>query len=332
MPLFSEFESLYHAMVYSLHDEINDNTKAWHQLSDALDAFGEDQEFLVSHNFKDALLDDSADNFLHLFHELKESDNTYYISKLKSLPYINFSNLEKSYVYYMLSHDKTKAFLSTASINKLKDSLEADTSVLKDFKGHLSHLHKGSIPLDTTDSKHLKILMTCIEQRQKIHYHYIDDEGRVYEGISSPLRLQHDMQSDRLYVIHFPQGYHKPVQGLLRFFSSVEALNDDHYDLKTIEALSPYSIKGSSTVTLSIDSKSPILRKALVELSVFERIITRTEQDDMTLYKIQLTYYSFDKEKLMRKIRLLQPALTVESPITLRKELAEQFTGALKRL
>jgi hypothetical protein len=332
MPLFSEFESLYHAMVYYLHDEISEGTRVWTELSNAIDAFGEEEEFFVSYAFRDALLDDSTDNFLHLFEELEGNDKKHYITKLKALPYINFSNLEKNYLRYILSHEKCSIFLSKETIEKLKTNLDKEHTGSIDFSKHLEHLHKGHIPLDDIDSKHLKCLMESIENRQNIHYRYMDDEGHVYQGISSPLRLQHDMQSDRLYLIHFPKGHHKPVQGLLRFFSKIEKIEDSKFDLKAIEALSPYSIKGSSTVSLEIANNSPLLRKALVELSVFERIITRVEREGRTYSKIQLTYYSFDKEKLMRKIRLLQPELKVLAPNTLKDELHNQLREALRRL
>jgi len=332
MPLFSEFESLYHAMVYYLHDEISDGTKAWRDLSNALDGFGHNQEFLVSEDFQDALLDDSSGQFLHLFEELEGPEGIYYISKIKALPYINFSTLEKSYLRFILCHDKITAFLSNETIDKLRKALGPDGDLPSVFDTYLQQQHKGHIHLDATDSAHLKVLMTAIEKRHKIAYRYMDVEGRVYQGISAPLRLQHDMQSDRLYVIHFPNDYSKPVQGLLRFFSSIEPITSQSYELNAIEALSPYSIKGSSTVTLQIASDSPLLRKALVELSVFERVITRLDSGGKQLYNIQLTYYSFDKEKLMRKIRLLQPELKVIGPDAIKETINQQFSDALRRL
>lgn len=319
MLMNSEFESVYHGLIYNLLTLVNAEQQDKISLLKEIWAYMDEEEVSVHLPFVEALL--NTDHSRHL--EIFEVNGQRYTSLFKDLPAIDFSTLEKHYLSWILKHDNMDAFISKETNAKVQNALMIDKSI---FEDKINLIQTPGSFLDALDKQHLLLLIKAIENEDHITYRYVDDEGNVFQNVTKPFKIQYDMQNGNHYLVHQPQSRDTMVKGLLRRFSAL-SLKEGPLDMEGIrEDLTP--IEEFETFTLRISKSSSMLRKALVELSVFERTIKR--QGDT--FNIDLKIFPFDKSRVMSKIRSLQPELFLISPIDQQKDLIQDMQRVIALL
>ncbi len=321
MKMTSEFESLYHALVYHVHHLIKTDQKTWRSLSDALNTYCDDMDFELPQAFEDALLDDSHDAFFELFH----SENDSYSTLLGDLPPVNYSVIEKHYLKWLINHEQIGLFLSPATQLKLKEALsELPESI---FDGRFININKQNTTFDQADKCHLNLAIDAIENGKCLHYHYMDDEGKKYICDTQPLFIEYNFQIDLIYLVHLPIDSDVPIKGLLSRFEQIEIIEPITSSRSSESILEDWR-KPIETIVLSISKTCPHLRKVLVELSVFERIIMPNDDH----YTIHVPIYPQEALKIKTKVASLVPNVTVVSPPSFRESLKASFKDALQKL
>lgn len=321
MKLTSEFESLYHALTYHVHHLIQTERATWRTLSDALYEHSDALDFDLPEQFEDALIDQDHDDYLELFNE----EHGLFKSILGNIAPANYSNLEKHYLKWMLSHPHVGLFLSPNTQSKLAESLkDIDRSV---FEGHFVNVNKPLSSFDDEDRAHLNRIIEAIENQMAMTYCYMDDEGNKYVGDSIPLYIEYNFQTDFVYLVHMPHHADKPVKGLLHRFESLEVTSGLSH-VENIDSILAQWRVPSETLVIQISKNSPQLRKVLVELSMFERTIL----PDHDQYVIQLPIYPQEEAELKSKIFSLVPHIKVLAPNAFIKSLNTAFKNALNNL
>lgn len=236
---------------------------------------------------------------------------------------VRTSTAERAWLKKVLTDPKADLFLSPALKEKLQKRLAADPSV-PDLATYLD-VRKASRQASFTDiAPAFRRLVQALEEGRYVDVVNESNKGPVYHNHDViPHKLEYDIRRDRFYFSCFPTDAGRPVKMDLKRLTSVTLGRPiEDYDKKIAALVKEqlYMMREAVPVRLKIADAQDALDRCAYLFSAYDTVCHRTEEGDLVM---DVTYYQFQRQSLVRLILYLGPYATVVSPEDMRAEIID---------
>lgn len=232
---------------------------------------------------------------------------------------------ELDYLKYILDKPQAKLFLTKDLIEKLKlgNALIRQPLLYEEYIIDMKSKYADEIPQDS--DSFIKIA-EAIEKGYRISYCYTtkkSKEKKFSEAI--PYRIEHSEMDGRWWVLLYHEAERRSIKALLEHLSQVELmekaplLNDEVKNFL-------FEKRGNQQMVLRIMNEKNALFRFF---SLFEQQ-ERKPPEELSdgSYRVEISYYEFDKHEILKKLLYLGGKVVLEEP----KELLQEYLGELKMI
>ena len=251
---------------------------------------------------------------------------------LRDIPIpIRASIAEKAWLYYVLQNSKADLFLEEETKEKLVKALKSDVDSARfPIKSEYIDIRMFSpdLHLDVSDSllKCFKTIVAAIKSQKSLYITNNTFSGMVYENqLVYPYKLEYSHQFDSFSLSCYPVDIKRPVKMNLRNVTNVllgEKIDDYNTFLKQFEReLS--TTKEKKPITIEIKNQADAYDRCTYLFSSFDTYCY--DQGDDTLI-MNIYYYRFQKDEIIRNILFLGHYVKVLSP----KDITDEVVTSIK--
>lgn len=261
---------------------------------------------------------------------LKEENGKYYpiITEKGQAPLkVKFTSLEKQWLKDLISNEKARTLLEKDILNKLEESL-------KDVK-NLSYgnidITNNIISLENVEDKEFRkkffVILKGIVEHRYIKYTNIDKNGKVYKNQKAiPVRIEYSLKDDKFRVSFYSVAEKRPIMAVMDSLSEISLEEKIKEEVLRKDILTKIKDKYvDEPIILQVKDERSAMERFFMSFSSYERYARVIEKD---VYEIELYYYSFQKEEIIRKIISLGPYVKVKSPENIVETIMERITCA----
>ena len=240
---------------------------------------------------------------------------------------------EKAWLYYILQDNKSDLFLSNELKNKLINVLEQDPayngySINQNYVDirQLSPLNQ-LIP-DEAYIENFKKIVYAIKAHKYIRATNHSFNGTIYKSMKLiPYKLEYSSQFDSFSISCYPTDEKRPVKMNLRNLTDIEieeAIPDYELFISTFEEQLRNTLE-KSPIVIEIINKDDAYDRSAYLFSPYN-----TYCYDMGNNKLQMNiyYYRFQKDEIIRNILFLGPYIKVVSPKNVADEIIKILQNA----
>ncbi len=253
---------------------------------------------------------------------------------LRQIPIpVRTSIAEKAWLYYILQNSKSDLFIEPATKQKLISALENDIDQSRypikseyiDFRS-LSPDNKLSITNEL--SVNFKTIVSAIKQHRCLFVTNTTFSGQIYKDQEVyPYKLEYSAQFDSFSLSCYPLDIKRPVKMNLSNLSAVKLgdeivdyngfLSDFEKQLKNIKEKVPVSIK--------IRNQAEAYDRCAYLFSSFDTFCYDKGDDSLIM---NIYYYRFQKDEIIRNILFLGHYVKVVSPKNIVDEVVSNISAA----
>lgn len=331
MELFNEVKNRYFKLVFRVMSECA-NGKANSEILKIIND-GEFEQKVIGKNqksFADLILNrgDCNEN-LNL---LIEKDGIFYPSIISSekipLP-IRFTKLEKAWLKALLDKDGTRMILGIETYEKLKKELEGiDTPIKDDYFEMSNIINLPEINNWEAYEKNFDSILNALILEKSIRYSNTDKNGNIYNNkLALPVGIEYSMRDSRFRVSMYSLDDNRPIMANIFTLSDVKIVDEEvGIDRETAKKLLFEQKYSGEPVVIEVIDKKAAMERCFMCFSGMER----TARDlGNNKYEIQLNYYLFEEENIIRNIISLGPYVRVVSPQRIADEIVKKVKKSI---
>lgn len=249
---------------------------------------------------------------------------------------IRASLAEKAWLFYVLHNSKSDLFLDHSTKSKLLSALESELDAYKfPLKSEyidlrlLSPDNKLTITQDFL--KNFKAIVYAIKQHRKLLVTNITFDGHIYKNQEVlPYKLEYSVQFDSFSLsCCLSSGIKRPLKMNLINLSDITVGNEiENYDLFLKEfKLQLKHTKEKVPITIEIRNQAEAYDRCAYLFSSFDTFCYDKGKDILIM---NIYYYRFQKDEVIRNILLLGHYVKVISPQFIVNEVISQISEAYK--
>ena len=236
-------------------------------------------------------------------------------------------DVEIEWLNWILSDPRIDWFLDPNIKEKLLNILPSDHRVLTE-RLYDRPFHNSKRRISAVERSHVRTIFAAIDQSRPIMMNYKTNAGDLLvDKKTAPVKLEYDPQMDSLYLLHITLDDTQLHKAKLSRISSLTVL-DEMFDRTQIMRIFHKALtRRERTVQLRITFGRSGLERTFYALAPFAK--EAVPEDGY--YSVTVKYYSFDEERLLRKLLSLGPVCTVVSPHRLRERVVHIARESLER-
>lgn len=267
------------------------------------------------------------------FNFLEERDGKYYsiLNNEDSIPLkVRFSKLEKSWLNGMIKEPVVQALLGKETLEKL----EAGLATVKEGSNEvIEFTNKVKNDFDVDLEKLSKDFYTILEgiiDEKPIIYCNVDKNGNEYNNqLALPIRIEYSLKDDRFRASVYSLEEKRSIMINLHTLKEVKIAQNVNTKIKREDVLKILKEKKYSEIPITIELEDirGAMERCFMSFSSFERN-SRTISENK--YEIDIYYYTFEEDEVIRKIMSLGPYVKVKSPDRVRDIVIDKIRKALR--
>ncbi|EKQ54748.1 MULTISPECIES: WYL domain-containing protein [unclassified Clostridium] len=266
------------------------------------------------------------------FNLLEERDGKYYsiLNNEDSVPLkVRFSKLEKSWLNGMIKEPVVQALLGKGTLEKLEAALievkEGSNQVIE-----FTNKVKNDFELDLEKlSKDFYTILEGIINEKPIIYSNVDKNGNEYNNqLALPTRIEYSLKDDKFRASLYSLEEKRSIMVNLHTLKEVKIAQNVNSKVKREDVLKKLKEKKYSEIPITIELEDirGAMERCFMSFSSFERN-SRTISENK--YEIDIYYYTFEEDEIIRKIMSLGPYVKVKEPDRVREIVIDKIKRAL---
>lgn len=266
------------------------------------------------------------------FNFLEERDGKYYsiLNNEGSIPLkVRFSKLEKSWLNGMIQEPVVQALLGKETVEKLEDALievkEGSNEVIE-----FTNKVKNDFDIDLEKiSKDFYTILEGIINEKPILYSNVDRNGNEYNNqLALPIRIEYSLKDDKFRASLYSLEEQRSIMVNLHTLKEVKIAHNVSSKIKREDVLKKLKEKKYSEVPITIELEDirGAMERCFMSFSSFERNSRNISENK---YEIDIYYYTFEEDEVIRKIMSLGPYVKVKSPDRVRGIVIDKIKRAL---
>lgn len=157
----------------------------------------------------------------------------------------------------------------------------------------------------------LATIWSALTNHKQLIYTNTDAQGILHQGQCSPCRLEYDAATNKYRLIAWLAKEKRAIKmNLDRLSNLVIATTDIPDDCQ--RKLKNFLISKQKTITLQVTPKYNAVERTFKLFGAYDKAAIYDEQSDT--YTLNITYYEFDQQEIIRDILSLGSAATVLAP------------------
>ncbi|WP_297417821.1 WYL domain-containing protein [Clostridium sp.] len=251
------------------------------------------------------------------FNFLEKRDGKYYsiLNNEDSVPLkVRFSKLEKSWLNGMIKEPVVQALFGKGTIEKLEAALidvkDGSNEVIE-----LTNKMKNDFDVDLEKlSKDFYTILEGIINEKPIIYSNVDKNGNEYNNqLALPIRIEYSLKDDKFRASLYSLEEKRSIMVNLHTLKEVKIAQNVNSKVKREDVLKKLKEKKYSEIPITIELEDirGAMERCFMSFSSFERN-SRTISENK--YEIDIYYYTFEEDEVIRKIMSLGPYVKVKSP------------------
>ncbi len=316
MKLFHESENKYFELLsYMLADDREYTTS---EINDYIETHvvGEADGYVV-----DALFSKKeGEEALFMF------DDGKFIPVIDSPCPIRATNIEKQTFAQIINDTYARHFVSAntlAKISKLTENVDVDWDT-NDIKINNQFVVE-EVP---TFYNSIQIIKQAIEEHRGIIYDNI--KPGVYEYIDSlvyPLKIEYSLVNDRFRLVAYEPKENRFIKMNLYTMKNIRYSDDVIEDLES--DYKEYLNANLKKLTLDVEPVDHVIERCFRIFSFYDRRAVYDKDNDK--YSLEIQYYKFDQNEVIRDILSLGSSVTVIEPKMLQREIVRRIKNSVAR-
>ncbi|MBC2725257.1 WYL domain-containing protein [Desulfosporosinus sp.] len=331
MELFDEVKNRYFHLLFIIINEcVFGKTKD--EILMIIDEGEFDQKVIGKnqHTFADLVLNSGDDN--HNFNLLKQENDLFFPcirdTGKNPLP-IRFTNLEKAWLKALLSQPGIEMILSDETLAQLQTILrDIDTPIKEDYLEMTNIIQLPEISNPEIYETNFRLLLEALIQDKPIRYDNKDRKGNVHKNkLAMPVSLEYSMRDGRFRISMFSLDDNRPIMANLFTLANLRIVNEKvPIDREAARALL-FGIYSQEPIVIEVTDKKGAMERSFMCFSGMERSAKHLGNNK---YELQLHYYLFEEENLIRNIISLGPYVKVTSPQRIADEIVSRVKKSLE--
>lgn len=266
------------------------------------------------------------------FNFLEERDGKYYsiLSNEDSIPLkVRFSKLEKSWLNRMIKEPVVQALLGEETLEKLKAAfieIKEESTQLIEFTNKV----KNDFDIDLEKlSKDFYTILEGIINEKPIIYSNVDRNGNEYNNqLALPIRIEYSLKDDKFRASLYSLEEKRSIMVNLHTLKEVKIAQNVTSKIKREDVLKKLKEKKYSEIPITIELENirGAMERCFMSFSSFER---NSRTISKNKYEIDIYYYTFEEDEVIRKIMSLGPYVKVKSPDRVRDIVIDKIKKAL---
>jgi hypothetical protein len=267
------------------------------------------------------------------FNFLEEKEGKYYsiLNNKDSIPLnIRFSKLEKSWLNGMIKEPIVQALLGKETLEKLEAALidlKKGSNEVIEFTNKV----KSDFDIDLVKlSKDFYTILEGIVNEKPILYSNVDKNGNEYNNqLALPIRIEYSLKDDKFRASLYSLEENRSIMVNLHTLKRVKIAEDVNSKIKREDVLKILKEKKYSEIPITIELEDirGAMERCFMSFSSFERNSRNISENK---YEIDIYYYTFEEDEVIRKIMSLGPYVKVKSPDRVRDIVIEKIKRALR--
>ena len=240
---------------------------------------------------------------------------------------------EKAWLYYILQNSKSDLFLELGTKKKLLSALENEIDryrypIKSDYIDIRSLSPDNQLVITEEFLTNFKTIVSAIKQHRRLFVTNTSFSGQVYQNQEvCPYKLEYSAQFDSFSLSCYPLDTKRPVKMNLANLSSVKLgdkiekynlfLSDFEKQLKNAKEKVPVSIE--------IKNQAEAYDRCAYLFSSYDTFCYDKGNDTLIM---NIYYYRFQKDEIIRNILFLGPYVKVVSPKNIADEVVSEIAAA----
>ncbi|WP_160690958.1 WYL domain-containing protein [Clostridium sp. C2-6-12] len=267
------------------------------------------------------------------FNFLEEKEGKYYsiLNNQDSIPLkVRFSKLEKSWLNGMIKESVVQALLGKETLEKLEAAL---IDVKKGSNEVIEFTNKVKSDFDIDLEKISKDFYTILEgiiNEKPILYSNVDKNGNEYNNqLALPIRIEYSLKDDKFRASLYSLEENRSILVNLHTLKEVKIAQDVNSKIKREDVLKILKEKKYSEIPITIELEDirGAMERCFMSFSSFERNSRNISENK---YEIDIYYYTFEEDEVIRKIMSLGPYVKVKSPDRVKENIIDKIKMALR--
>lgn len=266
------------------------------------------------------------------FNFLEEREGKYYsiLNSEDSIPLkVRFSKLEKSWLNGMIKEPVVQALLGKETLKKLETALtdmkEKGSNQIIEFTNKVQN--GFDIDLEKLSKDFYTILEGIINEKP-ILYSNVDKNGNEYNNqLAIPIRIEYSLKDNKFRASLYSLDEKRSILVNLHTLKEVKIANNVDSNIKRKDVLKKLKEKKYSEVPITIELEDirGAMERCFMSFSSFER---NSRTISKNKYEIDIYYYTFEEDEVIRKIMSLGPYVKVKAPNRVREIIIDKIKRA----
>lgn len=263
---------------------------------------------------------------------LYREGNTMFPLRQVSVP-IRATIAEKAWLHYVLQDSKSDLFLNPETKEKLVSALEAELdrcrySIKSDYIDRRFLSPDTPLRIAENYTANFKTIVKAIKEHRRLYIKNTAFSGDIYENQEVwPYKLEYSSQFDSFSLSCYPPDVNRPVKMNLRNLSSIrlgEPIKEYDSFIEDFHKLLN-DTKESIPVTIEIENKAEAYDRCAYLFSSYDTFCYDKGNDTLIM---NIYYYRFQKDEIIRNILYLGHYVKVISPDSIRDEVISAIKNA----
>lgn len=266
------------------------------------------------------------------FNFLEERDGKYFsiLNNKDSIPIkVRFSKLEKSWLNGMIEEPLVQALLGKETLEKLETAL---VEIKEGSNQVIEFTNKMKNDYDINLKKLSKDFYTILEgiiNEKPIIYSNVDKNGNEYNNqLALPIRIEYSLKDDKFRASLYSLEENRSIMVNLHTLKEVKIAQNVNSKVKREDVLKKLKEKKYSEIPITIELEDirGAMERCFMSFSSFERNSRVISENK---YEIDIYYYTFEEDEVIRKIMSLGPYVKVKEPNRVREIVIDKIKRAL---
>ncbi len=323
MKLFNEYKNKYIAHTIDLINRFHAGYS--YTKNEIADSFMQNCFNEPVYGYIDALLNRNKEadaNFELLFFDKNQQAHT----QLEGYIPVRPLNIELVWLSNLLKDERIRLFLEQDVIDKLQTNLINMDQKSLDFSKHFDIRNNYSDKDDYKAADYInnfKIILNAIDKKSVIQYSNIALDDRKYENCRAiPFRIEYSTLENRFRVSMYSMAESRAIKANISRLYNVsdieEQTNNDNRDI--IESIE--SKKASEPLVIAIKDEKNVIERCF---SLFSYFVRKAYVREDGVYILEVSYYEFDKDEVIRSVLSLGASAMVISPAHIRQAIKDRL-------
>lgn len=233
--------------------------------------------------------------------------------------------LERDYLKYIMESSKARIFLPEELYDRLSQDLDKIESRILD-RQYILDIKPDFPERNPMGGSDFRMVLDAIDQGRRIHYGYVTQYSQeISFSENIPYRLEYSDYDGRWWIILYDEQEKRTIKAQLKNLSQI-SMGEPHgvSDRAIKQAIE--SKKSEKKLVLLVEDGKNALYRCFSLFGTQERI--SVEKIAEGIYQLELNYYLFDREEILKKLLFLGSKVRVKEP----RELVEAHLDNLRKI